>query len=931
MLKKCFRVSNFFYFVKLVSSQKYMPENRPFYQYEPEEILTLFGTGVKGLSEEEILARQLQYGKNTIEKKRDYWVVKLFLRQFNDVFVWILGVAGLLAVIVGESRDAIVIGIIIMVNTLMGFFQEFKAERILEKLAQYMTDRAIVIRGGEKHEIDANDIVPGDVVFLDGGSSVPADGYILEAYNLKVNSFIFSGESVPEERHSGAMQGEIRQNDIENMLFTGELVVAGEGRMVVVGTGTETELGKMAQMTADIKQEPTPLQKKMTRFGHVVALLSVGMGIIVLTVGQQAGLSLYESFLLALALSVSVVPEGLPAAVSVAFALGMRRLLKHNVLAKKLSAVETLGSVSIICSDKTGTITKNELTVTQVVLGTTAYQVSGVGYTPEGEFSLNGKPINATVLPGGEMLFRIGALCNSSSLVVEKGVYSILGDPTEGAILVATRKYNEKQGFFEIGNHKIFELPFASERMRMSVVYQNGITASYVKGSPDALFELSTHWMTPEGRLPFTIEDKVFVRSLYDKLSSQALRVLAFAYRDLEGIDASTYTDEAENRLTWVGMMAMIDPPRAGTKEAIQQCREYGIRVVMMTGDYEKTALAIAREIGFFSSNEKEGVVNGAVVPGMTDQALLELLKQDIIFARIAPAEKLRIAALLQCEGHIVAMTGDGVNDALALKKADIGIAMGIIGTDVSKDAADMILLDDRFASIVSGIREGRTIFSNLKKFVHYVFTSNASELFTVLIGFLLHIPMPITAIQILATDLATDLLPSFALGMEPEEPGTQQGKTSNRKQRVMEWEGVWRIVILGLMMASGAVTTFLLSLLRDGWVFGESLPLDGPLYVKATTAAYITIALTQMANLLQSRSATTPFFKMRIFSNLYVWGAMTISIAMMISFTNLPFFQSALGMTEIGGIDWLTALTFTLLIFFYEEARKTRLWQKAS
>ena len=907
-----------------------MAEHRPFYQYEPEEILSLFGTGTSGLSEEEVLARFAQYGKNTIEKKRDYWVVKLFFRQLNDVFVWILGVAGILAILVGESRDATVIMLIITVNTLMGFFQEFKAEQILEKLARYMTDHAIVIRGGEKREIDARDIVPGDIVFLDGGSSVPADGYIIEAYNLKVNSFIFSGESVPEERRAGAMQGEVAQNDIENMLFTGESVVAGEGRMVVVGIGAETELGKMAQMTAAIKQEPTPLQKKMTRFGHMVALLSVVMGIIVLVTGQQFGLSWYGSFLLALALAVSVVPEGLPAAISVSFALGMRRLLKHHVLAKKLSAVETLGSVSIICSDKTGTITKNELTVTRIVLGTTAYQVSGVGYKPEGEFSLDGKPVNATALPGGEMLFRIGALCNSSSLVAEKGVYSILGDPTEGAILVATRKYNAKQGFFEIGNHKVSELPFASERMRMSVVYRDGMTASYVKGSPDVLLELSTHWMTPEGRRPFTTEDRVSVQAIYDKLSSQALRVLAFAYRDLDGLPESVYVDEMEKQLTWVGMMAMIDPPRAGTKEALLQCREYGIRVMMMTGDYEKTALAIAREIGFFAPGAEEVVVNGATVPDMTDQALAELLKQDVIFARIAPAEKLRIAALLQDKGHIVAMTGDGVNDALALKKADIGIAMGIIGTDVSKDAADMILLDDRFASIVSGIREGRMIFSNLKKFVHYVFTSNASELFTVLLGFLFHIPMPITAIQILATDLATDLLPSFALGMEPEEPSAkQQGLSSNGKQSVMDWDGVRRILVLGLLMAMGAVSAFLLSLMRDGWVFGESLPTEELMYVKATTAAYITIALTQMANLLQSRSATTPFFHMRFFSNWYVWGAMAISITMMIAFTNLSFFQSALSMTEIDGLDWLAAVVFTLLIFFFEEARKTRLYRQ--
>ncbi len=907
-----------------------MAEHRPFYQYEPEEILSLFGTGTNGLSEEEIGARFAQYGKNTIEKKRDYWVVKLFFRQLNDVFVWILGVAGILAILVGESRDAIVILLIITVNTLMGFFQEFKAEQILEKLAQYMTDRAIVIRGGEKQEIDARDIVPGDIVFLDGGASVPADGYIVEAYNLKVNSFIFSGESVPEERRAGAMQGEVAQNDIENMLFTGESVVAGEGSMVVVGIGVETELGRMAQMTAAIKQEPTPLQKKMTRFGRAVALLSVAMGGIVLVTGQQFGLSLYGSFLLALALAVSVVPEGLPAAISVSFALGMRRLLKHHVLAKKLSAVETLGSVSIICSDKTGTITKNELTVTQIVLGTTAYQVSGVGYKPEGEFSLDGKPMNATTLPGGEMLFRIGALCNSASLVSDKGEYTILGDPTEGAILVATRKYNAKQGFFERGYHKISELPFASERMRMSVVYRDGMTASYVKGSPDVMLELATHWMTPDGRRPFTTEDRVAVQAVYDHLSSQALRVLAFAYRDLEGLPESVYVDEMEKQLTWVGMMAMIDPPRAGTKEALLQCREYGIRVMMMTGDYEKTALAIAREIGFFAPGAEEVVVNGATVPGMTDQALAILLKQDVIFARIAPAEKLRIAALLQSEGHIVAMTGDGVNDALALKKADIGIAMGIIGTDVSKDAADMILLDDRFASIVSGIREGRTIFSNLKKFVHYVFTSNASELFTVLLGFLFHIPMPITAIQILATDLATDLLPSFALGMEPEEPSSKSHvSSSNGKQSVMDWDGVRRIIILGLLMAMGAVSAFLLSLMRDGWAFGESLPIGELMYMKATTAAYITIALTQMANLLQSRSATTPFFHMRFFSNWYVWGAMAISVSLMTLFTNISFFQNALGMTEIGWLDWLTALVFTLLIFFFEEARKTRLYRE--
>lgn len=906
-----------------------MSEQRSFPLCEPEAIMEMFETGSRGLSQEAAESRLLTYGRNEIKKKRDFRVVQLFGRQFNDVFVWILAVAGGLALIMGETWDASVIVVIILLNASMGFFQEFKAERILEKLSRFMTDRAPVIRGGEKREIEARDIVPGDVVFLDGGSSVPADGYLIEAYNLKVNSFIFSGESIPESRRVGAMEKIVSQNDIDNMVFMGETVVAGEGRMVVVGTGLSTELGRMAKLTAEIKPESTPLQKKMERFGRSVAFLSIAVGGVVLLVGRQFGLPLYESFLLALALSVSVVPEGLPAAMSVAFALGMKRLLKHKVLAKKLSAVETLGSVTVICSDKTGTITKNELTVKRIVLGTIIYDVGGEGYSPKGDFSIDGKAVNASELPGGEMLFRIGSLCNDASLVPGDGGYSVVGDPTEGAILVAARKYNPNPGFFEIGNHKISEIPFASERMRMSVAYRDGITASYVKGSPDILLDLSDRWMTQDGQRVFTAEDKRAVKAICDDLSSRALRVLAFAYRDLGDLPEESYPDEMEKHLTWVGMMAMIDPARPGTKEAIASCRAFGIRTIMMTGDYEKTALAIAREVGFFASGSEEAVVNGAAVVGLTDRELVQILRKDVIFARIAPAEKLRVATLLQKEGHVVAMTGDGVNDALALKKADIGIAMGIVGTDVSKDAADMILLDDHFASIVRGIREGKTIFSNLRKFIHYVFTSNASELFTVLYGFLLHIPAPITAIQILATDLATDLFPSFALGVEPEEPRDKPDASSNKNRRIMDWAGVRRILVLGFLMSTGAVVAFLLSLARDGWVFGETLPTDGLVYAKASTAAYIVIALTQMANLLQSRSATTPFFRMPLFSNPHIWISMAISIFMMIAFTTFPIFHSALGMAPIDRYDWLVAILFTLLIFFFEEARKSGSYRK--
>lgn len=889
-----------------------------------EEALDRLHSSWSGLSKIEAEKRLAEFGENALKKQRRFKWTEILFRQFKDILIWILGTAAFFSFFFGEFRDTGIILIIIAINAAIGFMQEYKAERILDRLRELETDRAVIIRDGEKIEIDSKKIVPGDIVFLDAGTSVPADMRILESFSLKVNTVLFTGESHARKRDAlPTKETSISLSDATNIVLAGESIEIGEARALVIATGFKTELGHLAEITEDIKDEPTPLQKKMERLGRMIALLSLIIGVIVIIIGRNSGLSWYDNFLLALALAVSIVPEGLPAAISIAFALGMKRLLGVNILAKKLSAVETLGSVTTICTDKTGTITKGELTVTKIILDAHTFDVSGEGYELQGGFFLDGRAVSPSSIPGADRLFRIGTLANSASLVFEDGRYRVLGDGTEGALLVASRKYHPNPDFFRIGETKITENPFASERMRMSSLFKNSGIFSYVKGSPDVLIRLSSHRLENGREVVFTEEEKANTKRTYDALSKEALRVLAFGYRNMENVPEERRAEEMERDLVWVGMMAMTDPARPGTKSAIEECRALGLRVIMITGDYEITAEAIARSIGLITDARPFEIINGKTLDTLSDGELFgKIQEKDIIFARTTPEEKLRIATVLKARGDVIAMTGDGVNDAPALKKADIGIAMGIIGTDVSKEAADMILLDDNFSSIVRGVREGRTIFSNLKKFAHYVFTSNVSELFTVLLGFALGIPAPLAAVQILAIDLGTDVFPSLALGVEPEEPG-RSGSEKRSTKSIIDWDGVKRLVKFGTLMAIGGVTAFLLSLLRGGWHWGDVIALDSALYQKSTAATYTTLALTQMANLLQSRSATLSFFKMPFLSNPWIWVALGISLTLLWGVTSTPFLQSLLGMQTPDLLDWLVALTFTALVFFYEESRK--------
>jgi Ca2+-transporting ATPase len=901
--------------------------DKQIYNLTQEEVLERFQATSKGLTSLEAALRIKQYGKNAVKKKQALSWFSLLRNQFNNALVWILIAAGLLALPFHAYSDAIILFLIVFINSAIGFFQEFKAEKTLENIRSLTSDKAIVLRDGQRTEIDSILLVPGDIVFLAAGDTVPADGYIFEGYDVFVNEVIFTGESRAAKKIVGALSElNLPISEQDNMVFMGTNLVRGEARMVVTGIGMQTQLGNIADLVTEIKQEETPLQKQMRVLGRDVTIMALLIAGLVLIAGYYTHKTLYDNFLFALALAVAVVPNGLPAAISISLSLGMRRLLKDNVLAKKLNAVETLASVTIICTDKTGTITRNELMVTNIVIDNDEFSVDGQGYEPKGKFYYFGRIVGVEKNTVMEQLMRCARLCNDAALVKENGRYIITGDPTEGALIVAAKKFQNIPGYFKKGIHKVNEIPFSSERMCMSVAYEDlesQACVSYVKGSPDVMINLCTHRQTSSGVVLFSDEEKQRVKNSYDAMSKQALRVLAFAWRPLDEIPREKYSSEMEKELIWTGMMGMIDPPRNDVHKAIDDCLRSGIKIIMITGDYEITAEAIAKKVGLLKSANAE-VINGKKLDALSDNELMtKILYKEVAFARIAPEQKLRIATLLKQNGAVIAMTGDGVNDAPTLKKADIGIAMGKIGTDVAKEAADVILLDDNFASIVKVIKEGRTIYQNLRKIVYFAFTANASEFFTAIIGMILGIPAPITAIQILAIDLGTNVFPSFSLSLESAEPDIMSRKPFSVKEKAINSKGVWRLVRVGLIMASGAIIAFILSMKRGGWDFGNKIDVESVLYIRSTTVAYAVLSMSQLANLMQARSETLSVFTIGFFRNKFAIGAAMLSVGIFLSFMYVPLLQQYLRMLPIMWQDWVAVFVITIAVFVFEEGRK--------
>ena len=898
------------------------------YQKTPEQILEEFKTTDKGLSKEEAQKRLLEYGPNELKatKKETAW--QMFFEQFKSLMIIILIVASIISAAFGEINDAIVIIVIVIINAIVGFVQEHKAEKALEALMAMAAPKARVIREGREMTVPTREVVLGDILSLEAGDRIPADARIIKAIELRTQEAPLTGESNPRSKCAEAInKTNLVVNDQKNMIFSGTDISQGRAIAVVVRTGMETEFGKVARLTQEIKKGKTTLQKELDVVGKFIGKVTLGICIIVffgelIQEGSVAGNIVVNAFLFAVALAVAAVPEGLPATITVTLAIGVQRLVKKNVIIKKLNAVETLGSTSVICSDKTGTLTKNEMTVKEIFLSNDFIQVSGVGYIPEGQFIKNQSLIQPEKDHNLMHLLTIATACNNANIIKEDGHHLITGDPTEAALLVAAKKTGIDRHHLEDTMPRLHEFPFDSTRKMMStIIKQKNSQLVCVKGAPDEILKKCRKIVIQNSIIHLTEQRKRQIVVANEQMAADALRVLGFAYKELPNTTKTYKQEDTENDLIFVGLMGMIDPPREEVKEAIKDCHRAGISVYIITGDYGTTAKAIAKQIGL--ATEKTKVIEGALMNKLSDEELQNLLHEPIIFARVSPEHKLRVVEVLEKMGHIVAVTGDGVNDAPALKKSNIGVAMGIIGTDVSKEAADMILTDDSFASIVAAIREGRGIYANIKKFLRYLFSSNLGEIITVFVGLLIGAAFLILASQILWVNLATVLLPALALGVEPVETNVMEQKPRNEKERIITKKIFLQWLVMGAIMGLGTLAVFITYLLIGGWQWGTHLTVESTVYLKALTMSFSTLVIFQMVNVLNCKSDDKSIFKVGFFSNKWLLGSIVLSVILQIMAVQLPFFQKYLSTVSLSWLDWSIVFGVSLSILFYDEIRK--------
>lgn len=896
-----------------------------YYNLTPVEIFERLNTNEKGLSSSQAKIRLDKVGKNLIRKEKKVPIIFRVAASFFDLMILILLVAALISYLLGSKRDAqIILGIVIL-NTLIGFSQEYKAEKIIEALKKIIPAKAKVKRDGQIKEILAQEVVPGDIIILEPGANVPADARIIESNNLKVNEFTITGESFASKKVSQVIdRTKLALTDIDNMVFMGTQIESGEGVGVVTATGMQTEFGQIAHYAQETKREKSPLQKELWRAGKFVLKLTLVALIIFLIITILTTRNFGQSLVFSIALSLGAVPEGLPATVSIALALAIQRMVKQKAVIKKLSAVETLGCTNVICTDKTGTLTKNEMTIQKIWLDQELITVSGIGYEPVGRFYAPDE-LKIKDFKKYELFFRTGVLCNNAQLLDEQGKnWRILGDSTEGSLLVLARKagFSEKKICQKF--KKIAEIPFDPARKMMTVVAkgQKEKPIAYIKGAPKVILGRSSKiWLDGEIEELTDLEKKKILEKI-NYLARDALRVLALAYRPNLPKIKKYESHEIENDLIFLGLVGMMDPPRPEVREAITICKTAGIKVIMITGDYGITAEAVARQIGLVKGYPR--IITGTELNNMSDEELKEeLTYSEIIFARASPENKLRIVSALKEMGQVVAVTGDGVNDAPALKKADIGVAMGQVGIDVAKESSEMVLMDDNFATIVNAVREGRIVYDNMKKFIFYIFSSNLGEITVVIFGILLQLPLPLMAVQILAIDLGTDVLPSLSLGVEPGEPGVMKRPPRNINEKLISRSMIGRLIFVGLIMGAGGVIAFLSALLHHGWDWGGHLVIGDPIYRQATAVTYTTLVLSQVANVFCSRSETNSLFKIGFFSNLWLIGAVAISLGMLFALTNVPFLQDSFHTASFDREFWLYAALTGIVLFIAEEIRK--------
>jgi len=941
-----------------------------------EEVLSHLKVEDNGLTSGEAKKRLEHYGPNQLQEAPRPTFLQTLWEQLNNFVVILLIVASVISALLGDYVEAAAIMAIVVLNAVLGIVQERRAEEALAALKKLAAPDAQVMRDGRRQSIPAYELVPGDLVFLEAGNFVPADIRLLEAINLRVEEASLTGESLPVQKNAASvLDKNVPLGDRKNTAFMGTLVSYGRGRGVVTSTGMHTQLGLIATMLQNVETEETPLQRRLDQLGKslsVVALVLVAIVFIValinstnineLFTGPLAYLSGYATeitdvFIIAISLAIAAVPEGLPAVVTISLALGMREMIKRHALIRKLSSVETLGSATVICSDKTGTLTQNEMTVTRMWVDGQFITVTGTGYVPRGEFQINGKSIELTDYPAAHTALWLGLLNNDAEIEItgesgENQTYRIVGDPTEGALVVAAAKAGAIHIDIKEAYPRENEVPFDSERKRMITIHDVRAPRSEdpspftdekhkswdviaVKGAPDVVLELCTQYQGMDDT-PRILDEAARGRILAanDAMTKDALRVLGAAYRitkDVPDNPEHIKAEELEQELVFVGLIGMIDPARTEVKPALEEARKAGIRTVMITGDYPNTARAIAETIGLLRPGKK--VMAGAQLDAISDEELRNIIEDTDVFARVSPEHKMRIVDALQANDEIVAMTGDGVNDAPAIKRADIGIAMGITGTDVAKETADMVLTDDNYASIVSAVEQGRVIYSNIRKFVFFLLSSNLAEIMIIFLATLAGLPAPLTAIQLLWLNLITDGAPALALAVEKGDPDIMQQKPRLKSEPIVNRTMTIGLVVQTLAQTSAVLTAFALGLL---WHLEAGASLAGnPLtYILqhdwhradvqiAETMAFVTLSLCELFRAYTVRSERASLFQIGIFSNRYMQYAVGLSITLLLLVVNLPFLQPIFNTHFLSGREWIVVVGLAIIPAIAEEITK--------
>lgn len=866
----------------------------------------------QGLTKEEVDKRLERYGPNALKEEPPRSILAMFIDQLKETLIIILIIAAIVSGALGEWIDSIVIMIIVVLNAILGVFQENKAEQALKALKEMTKAHVKVLREGHVTQINVEDLVPGDVVLLEAGDSVPADGRLVEVASLMVNEAALTGESVPVEKNiEPILQKEVPIADQSNMVFMGTYITGGRAKAVITGTGTETELGKIAEMLHAAPPDPTPLQKQLASLGKTLGIAAGLIVAVVFLTGIWRGEEVLGMFMTAVALAVAAIPEGLPTVVTIVLALGVTRMSKRNAVIRRMPAVETLGVASFICSDKTGTLTKNEMTVTDIYLPGRDFKVTGTGYEPEGEFlAAEDEKISPVDYPDLELMLKGAALNTDARLEHQEKGYQVIGDPTEGALVVAARKGGIAKEAIEKQHPRLGEIPFDSGRKMMTTFHQlPGNIFSFTKGAPDVLLARCQYIHREGSSQAMSEEEREELLAVNSRFASKGQRVLALAYRVWPELPKELKSETVERDLVFLGYFVMIDPPRPEAKEAVAVSHTAGIRTVMITGDHRDTALAIAKELGIWQ--EGNDSLTGLELARLSDEELRQKVMATTVYARVSPEDKLRIVDALKANEQVVAMTGDGVNDAPALKRADIGAAMGITGTEVSKEAADMVLLDDNFATIVNAVEEGRTIYSNIRKSIYYLLSCNVGEIIAIFGAILLGLGSPLTPIQILWMNLVTDGLPALALGVEPPEKDIMNRPPRDSREGVFAGGMGFNILFQGAIIGLLTLSAYWLTL---SW---------GRSQVEAQTIAFLTIALSQLVHSFNARSLEHSIFTLGFNTNRYLVFAFSTSLLLQLAVVLLPFLQGIFDTTLLQSQDWALVIGFSLVPLVVVEVGK--------